>query len=110
MTEAFAQAAMPQASQSGSLIQFILMMVILIVIWHFLIIRPQKKQQEDHNKMISALGKNDEVVTSGGIHGTIVNVKETTFVLKIDDEAKMEIQKNSIAGLRKKKESNNGGK
>ena len=64
--------------------------------------RPQKKAQEDHKKMIAALKKNDEVVTSGGIHGVIVNVKEATVMLKVDDNVKIEVQKASIGVVKKK--------
>jgi preprotein translocase subunit YajC len=51
--------------------------------------------------MVSNLKKNDEIVTSGGIYGTIVNVKEKTFVVRIDENAKIEIEKNSVAHTRK---------
>jgi len=52
--------------------------------------------------MIKSLKKNDEVVTVGGIHGVIVNVKEKTFVLRVDDNTKIEVDKNSIAYLKKR--------
>lgn len=80
-----------------------LMPVILIfVVFYFLLIRPQKKAQDEHKKMIAALKKNDEVVTSGGIHGTVANVKDHTVTLKVDDNVKLEIQKNCIATMRRK--------
>jgi preprotein translocase subunit YajC len=53
--------------------------------------------------MVKGLAKNDEVVTSGGIHGTIVNVKETSVVLRIDDNAKMEVDKFAVSYMIKKK-------
>lgn len=74
------------------------------LIFYFLIIRPQKKQQKDHLETIKNLKKNDEVITSSGIHGTIVNIKDKTFILRIDDNAKIEIQKSFIS-LKKKKGS-----
>ena len=55
--------------------------------------------------MISAVKKNDEIVTGGGIHGTVVNVKDTTVVLKIDDNVKIEIQKSAIGTLKKSRQS-----
>jgi preprotein translocase subunit YajC len=80
-----------------------LMPVILIfVIFYFLLLRPQKKAQDQHKKMINSLKKNDEVITSGGIHGTIVNVKDHTVILKVDDNVKVEIQKNAIATMKRK--------
>lgn len=80
-----------------------LMPVILIfVIFYFLLIRPQKKSQAEHKKMVANLKKNDEVVTSGGIHGTIVNVKDTTVMLRVDDNVKIEVQKSSISTIKRK--------
>jgi preprotein translocase subunit YajC len=52
--------------------------------------------------MLSSLNKNDEVVTSGGIHGTVVNVKDKTFILRIDDSVKIEIEKNCISYVKSK--------
>jgi preprotein translocase subunit YajC len=74
---------------------------LIFIIFYFLLIRPQQKKQAEHQKMVGALKKNDEVVTSGGIHGVVVNVKDGTIVLKIADEVKIEIQKSSISSLKK---------
>ena len=62
-----------------------------------------KKAQEDHKQMLSGLKKNDEVVTSGGIHGTITNVKDHSVVVKIDDNVKVEVDKASVTRLKKSK-------
>ena len=75
--------------------------IFIFAIFYFLLIRPQQKKQKEHGKMIQELKKNDEVVTNGGVHGTIVNVKDTTFVLKIDENVKVEINKTAIAYLKK---------
>lgn len=103
MLNAYAQTAptaMPQASPLISMMPIIL----IFIIFYFLLIRPQKKQQEDHKKMTASLNKNDEVITSGGIHGTIVNVKDSTVMLRVDDDVKIEVQKKSITTLKKKRE------
>lgn len=76
--------------------------ILIFVVFYFLLIRPQKKVQEAHKKMIASLKKNDEVITTGGIHGTIANVKDTTVTLKVDDNVKVEIQKSCIASIRRK--------
>jgi preprotein translocase subunit YajC len=76
--------------------------LLIFVVFYFLLIRPQKKTQEEHKKMITSLKKNDEVITSGGIHGTIANVKEHTVTLKVDDNVKIEVQKGSISTLKRK--------
>jgi preprotein translocase subunit YajC len=83
---------------------FSLMPVILIfLIFYFLLLRPQRKKQEEHKQMVSQLKKNDEVITSGGIHGTIVGVKDDSLVLRVDDNVKIEVQKSAIAHLKKKR-------
>jgi len=85
----------------GALMQ--LMPIILIfAVFYFLLIRPQKKAQDDHKKMLETLKKNDEVITSGGIHGTIANVKDHTVTLKVDDNVKIEVQRSSIASIKRK--------
>jgi len=76
--------------------------IFIFVIFYFLLIRPQKKSQDEHKKMVAGLKKNDEVITSGGIHGTVVNVKEASVTLKVDDNVKIEVQRNSIAAMRRK--------
>ena len=74
-------------------------LILIFVIFYFLLIRPQKQQQKQHQQMITELKKNDEVVTASGIHGTIVNVKETTFILRIDDNARIEVDKTAVGRL-----------
>lgn len=81
---------------------------LMFVIFYFLLIRPQKTKEKEHLKMIDGLTKNDEVVTSGGIHGTIVQVKEKTFIMRVDDNVKIEIEKSSIAYVKKAQGSNPG--
>jgi len=75
--------------------------VAIIGVVYFLMIRPQKAQQQKHSEMLKNLKKNDEVITQGGIHGTIVNVKPDTFTLRIDATTRIEIGKNFILGKKK---------
>jgi len=76
-------------------------LLFMFAVFYFLIIRPQQKKQKEHDLMIQNVKKNDEVVTTGGVHGTIVNLKEKSFVLRIDDNVKIEIEKNSISYVKK---------
>ena len=91
---------MPQAPQVNHLIN-LFPLILIFVIFYFLLIRPQKTKEKEHSKMLTNLNKNDEVVTSSGIHGTIVNVKDKTIILRIDDNVKMEIEKNAVAYIKK---------
>lgn len=76
--------------------------IFIFVIFYFLLIRPQKKAQDELKKMIAALKKNDDVITTGGMHGTIVNIKETAVTLKIDDNVKVDVEKSCIARMKRK--------
>lgn len=76
-------------------------LIFIFAVFYFMIIRPQQKRQKEHRSMIENLKKNDEIVTSGGVHGTIVNVKDKTFVVRVDENTKLEIDKNSVAYTKK---------
>lgn len=86
-----------QASPLLSLMPFILVMAV----FYFLLIRPQQMQQKQHKEMITKLKKNDEVITIAGIHATIVNVKESTFIIRVDENVKIEIDKTAVASVKK---------
>ncbi|MCM8789915.1 MAG: preprotein translocase subunit YajC [Candidatus Omnitrophica bacterium] len=92
---------MPEGQAVNPLVN-IFPLIIIFVIFYFLLIRPQKIREKEHQKMLGDLSKNDEVVTTGGIHGTVVNVKEKTVSLRVDDNVKIEVEKNCIAYLKKK--------
>jgi len=72
-------------------------MILIFAIFYMLVFRPQKKEQKQKQKMRDSLTKNDQVVTVGGIHGTVVLVKERTVVLRVDDNVKIEFDKEAIA-------------
>lgn len=88
---------MPSEQAANPLMQFpIIPYILIIAIFYFLVFKPQKDKQKRHKAMLADLKKNDQVVTSHGIHATVVNVKDTTVVLRIDDNAKMEVDKEVI--------------
>jgi preprotein translocase subunit YajC len=98
---------MPQAQAANPILSF-LPLVLIFVIFYFLLIRPQKSKEKEHQNMLSKLAKNDEVVTTGGIHGTIVNVKDKTITLRVDDNVKIEMEKNCVAYVKKTQTPNAG--
>lgn len=75
---------------------------LVFLIFYFILIRPQQKQQKEFKAMVDALKKNDEVVTIGGVYGTIVNVKDKTFIIRVDDNTRIEIDKSAVARVEKK--------
>ena len=78
-------------------------MIVIFLIFYFLVFRPQKKEQKDKQQMRENLKKNDEVVTIGGIHGTVVLVKDKSVVLRVDDNTKIEFDRESVVTLVKSK-------
>jgi preprotein translocase subunit YajC len=85
------------AGGPGNLVSTFLPFVLIIGIFYFLIIRPQNKKQKETQKMLSALKKGDRIVTIGGIHGVISTVRESSVVVKVDDNAKVEFSRSAIA-------------
>ncbi|MBM76322.1 MAG: preprotein translocase subunit YajC [Proteobacteria bacterium] len=93
---AFAQAAPQQPSIGDALLQMLPMMLIIFGIFYFVYQKPMQKEQEEHKKMTSALLKGDNLVTIGGIIGSVEEVHETFIVLRTGDSS----SKNSGKGTR----------
>ena len=74
---------------------WIMLILIIVVMWFFMI-RPQRKQQKELQKFREGLKKGDKVVTIGGIYGTVVDVKEKTLLLEIDNNVRIKVDKNSV--------------
>jgi len=72
----------------------------LILILYFLMIRPQQKKQKEHQKLIEELKAGDEIITSGGIVGKIVNFRQEkgTIIIKVED-SKLEVKRTSVSGV-----------
>jgi len=90
-----AQTAAPAQGSQGFPMQFVFLGLMMAAMY-FLMIAPQRKKQKAHEKMLSELTSGDEVVTTGGIFGTITNVKDDRFVIRIADNTKIEIGKGFI--------------
>lgn len=87
----FAQAA--GQGMGGMLITFGLMFAVM---W-FLIIRPQQKRQKEHLNMVNALKKGDKIITTGGLHGVIKEVRESILLVKIAEGTHVEISRTAVA-------------
>jgi preprotein translocase subunit YajC len=74
--------------------------LVIFAIFYFLVIKPEQTKQNERKQRLTNVKKNDEVVTNGGIHGTVVNVKQTTIIVRIDDNVKIEIDKEAIASIK----------
>jgi preprotein translocase subunit YajC len=85
-----------EAAAQGGGASGLIMIVLLIVIFYFFMIRPQQKRQKEIRKFRESLGKGDKIVTAGGIHGTIRDVKEDSFIVEVADGVRLRIDKGSV--------------
>ena len=91
---------------SSGFAQFI-PLILIFVIFYFFLIRPQQKRAKEHLEMVKGLKRGDEVITSGGIIGTVDRVLEDdTIEVMLADNVKVKIIKNTITSLLKKTQSN----
>ncbi len=74
-------------------------LILIMVIFYFLLIRPQQKRMKQHRAMVESLKKGDKIVTSGGIFGQIVDVKEDVLKVEIADGVRIRIKRDSVAAL-----------
>ena len=96
---------MPQAQTVNPILN-LFPLIFIFIIFYFLLIRPQRTKEKEHRKLLSNLNKNDEIVTNSGMHGTIVNVKDKTITLRVDDNVKIELEKNCVAYIKKTQVTN----
>ena len=100
----FVETAYAMAPQSGGegpagmLSGFIPLILVFAIFW-FLVIRPQQKRSKEHRATVAALKKGDEVITDGGVYGTIQRVAEQSVTLEIAPKVSIRIQRTRIADL-----------
>ncbi len=97
ISDAFAQAAAPAQTEAGLL--SLLPMIGILILFYFLLIRPQSKRAKEHKQMTEALQRGDEVITNGGILGTIMNVSESYVIIEISPEVEVTVLKSSVQTL-----------
>ncbi|PYJ47724.1 MAG: preprotein translocase subunit YajC, partial [Verrucomicrobia bacterium] len=91
----------PAPSTPGGGIGFFVPFIFIFIIMYFVMIRPQKKRQEQQQKLVTSLKTGDRVITNAGIHGLISNVKDTTVIVKVADNVKIEMEKSAISNVLK---------
>lgn len=96
ISDAYAQSA--AAGPAGGLITF-LPLILMLVVLYFLMIRPQQKRVKEHAAMVSALKKGDEVVTNGGLGGSVTQVHDAFLTLRVSENVEVQVQKQAIATL-----------
>jgi preprotein translocase subunit YajC len=101
ISNAYAQAAAPAATDAmGGFMGMLPLILMFVVVW-FLMIRPQMKKAKEHQKMVSELQKGDEVVTQGGIAGRVTKVSESYVTVEIaemkEGPVEVSVQKSAVA-------------
>ncbi len=97
-----AQAAPTGVAQPPGIGGVLVPMVLIFSIMYFMMIRPQNQKQKKLAEMISNLQTGDPVVTTGGIHGVVANLKDgSTLMLKVADNVRIEVDKSAIASVLK---------
>ena len=96
VTPAHAQAA---AQQPGGGFGTLLLPIVLIGVMYFLMIRPQMKRAKEHRAMLERLSKGDEVITNGGIAGTVSDIGESFVTVEVADNVRLRVQKGAIANV-----------
>lgn len=82
-------------AESNPLQMFLPLIAILVIFWVFMI-RPQAKRQKELRKFRDSIQKGDKVVTTGGIYGKVVSLKDNAVVIQVDENTKLTVDKNSI--------------
>jgi len=94
---AYAQ-ALPGAGGPGPMMTLI-PFVLIFVIMYFMVIRPQQKKSKEHQDLLNKLKKNDEVMTSGGIYGKVVDLKETVVTLEVAPNVRIHVHRPQISAV-----------
>jgi preprotein translocase subunit YajC len=94
---AYAQSA-PGAGGPGPLMTLI-PFVLIFIIMYFMVIRPQQKKSKEHQELLNKLKKNDEVMTSGGIYGKVIDLKETVVTLEVAPNVRIRVHRPQISAV-----------
>lgn len=93
---AHAQSAAAQPAAGGMGLTTLLFPIVLIAVMYFLMIRPQMKKQKEHKSMLDKLSRGDEVITTGGIAGTISDIGDNFVTVEVADNVRVRVQKGAI--------------
>lgn len=86
-----------QQQPGGGIGQTLIFFLLIIVVFYFFMIRPQVRKTKLEKTFREKVQKGDRVVTIGGVHGKIVEVDATTFLIEVDNNVKLRIEKNAIS-------------
>ncbi len=83
----------------GSLMTTVIMFGLIFVIFYFMIIRPQQKRAKERQALLDSVKKGDKIITSGGMHGKVINIDETTILVEVADNVKIKVERSAVTGV-----------
>ena len=83
---------------AGSGLAGIIPLLLMFVVFYFILIRPQQKTARKHQEFVKNLKMGDRVVTTGGLHGSVTGLTETTVTLEIAEKVRVKVTRTAIAG------------
>lgn len=83
----------------------IILLVVFGGIFYFLLIRPQRKKQQQHENLVNNLKSGDQIITAGGIHGSVKEVMEDNLLIEVEDGTTMKIQQDSVVEMKSNDEN-----
>jgi len=91
-------------SSSGALIQMVIMLLLFFAMMYFLVILPQRRKEKEFKQMLESLKRGDNIITTGGVVGKIIDIKKDVIKIKSANSTELEIHKAYIAKVLKDKE------
>ncbi|MGE5480984.1 MAG: preprotein translocase subunit YajC [Chloroflexota bacterium] len=91
-----------QAPGGGSMVSTLIMFGLIIFVMYFMMIRPQQKRQKEHKSMLASIKNGDRVITTSGMHGSVVATDDTTFTVQIADNVRVKFEKSAIVAKESK--------
>lgn len=88
----------PSGAQPNVFVQY-MPFILIFAVFYFLVFAPMRKKQKKHAEMLQQLKAGDRVVTTGGIHGTVVGVTDEVVQLRISDQVKIDVSKNAVSTM-----------
>ena len=87
----------PQGDGEGGGFSTFIPLILIVVVFYFFFIRPQTKKSKEQKKYRAALQKGDKIITIGGVHGKILEVKETTLIIETEGQGRLKLEKSAVS-------------
>lgn len=84
------------SAPGGEMFPLIMVLVLFGAVFYFMLIRPQKKRQSQHVQLLRELKRGDQIISAGGIYGTVMNIGDDSVVIKLEEETTLRLAKSSI--------------